>query len=243
MVSKDYILDIAKNRKMRSFFIRDGRGDVVFMADTPAGAEDRFNELKHFLDHNTGVFKVEMRDTYGKGQYAQARQRQSILIGDFEIMLDKPKTQGVSGLDIMGEVTGGISGYQVIRGYEEQVRELSNQNIRLQNKIDLLEDKLERVKEMHDRELADAKSSDKRIMNYLNQFGSVLNPMPGSGNINGTETKTETKTMNTDKEKLVAAVNRLIAADDNLAEHLTKLADIAENDPGTYQMAIGFLNK
>lgn len=43
------------------------------------------------------------------------------------------------------------------------------------------------------------------------------------------------------RSKIVKAINRLAVCDPQLGDHLLRLADIAENDPGKYQMALKFL--
>lgn len=45
-----------------------------------------------------------------------------------------------------------------------------------------------------------------------------------------------------DKEKILAAINKLVKADPNLAENLTKLAALAESNPFVYKQAVKQLN-
>lgn len=42
----------------------------------------------------------------------------------------------------------------------------------------------------------------------------------------------------TDKEKILAAINKLSKLDANLAENLTKLADLAEKNKFVYDQAV-----
>jgi hypothetical protein len=45
-----------------------------------------------------------------------------------------------------------------------------------------------------------------------------------------------------EKEKILAAINKLIKHDPFLAENLTKLADLAEKNPFVYKQAVKQLN-
>lgn len=45
-----------------------------------------------------------------------------------------------------------------------------------------------------------------------------------------------------DKEKILAAINKLIKHDPALAENLTKLAHLAETNPFVYKQAVKQLN-
>jgi len=44
-----------------------------------------------------------------------------------------------------------------------------------------------------------------------------------------------------DKEKILAAINKLLKLDTNFAENLAKLAEIAEKKPMVYKQAVNML--
>jgi len=75
-------------------------------------------------------------------------------------------------------------------------------------------------------------------MGYLSKFSDVISPV-SSRPINGTG---ETTTATPQKEKIIKAVNKLMAIDDNFAENITKLAELAEKSPAVYQQAQTMLN-
>ena len=94
-----------------------------------------------------------------------------------------------------------------------------------------------RIRELEN-QLQQAKSSDNKIMGYLSKFSDVIAPVSNRP-INGTG---ETTTASPQKEKIIQAVNKLMALDDNFAENITKLADLAERSPAIYSQAQTMLN-
>jgi len=236
MTTKEYLINIARQREAKSFIIRDGKGDVVHIADTPASLEQRTAELEQFLNNNTGVFRVELRSEYGHGLYPRKNGiAQQIRIGEYDVMCERaPENKPINGLDFMS----GINGFEIMRSYEREKQELKEQLAQLRMEKMLLERDIQSAKESFERELSAAKSSDNKIMGYLGQLGSILNPAPISSRpINGVAD------VGTDaKQRLVAAVNKLAALDSNLAENLEKLAALAENNPAMYKQATTMLN-
>ena len=92
-------------------------------------------------------------------------------------------------------------------------------------------------------QLSQAKSSDAKIMGYLSKFSDVISPV-SSRPINGTgsESYDTTTAASPQKEKIIQAVNKLMAIDDNFADNITKLAELAEKSPAIYQQAQTMLN-
>lgn len=236
MTTKEYLITIARQREAKSFIIRDGKGDVVHIADTPASLDQRITELEQFLNNNTGVFRVELRSEYGYGLYPRKNGvAQQIRIGEYDVMCERaPENKPITGMDFMS----GINGFEIMRSYEREKQELKEQLAQLRMEKMLLERDIQAAKDSFERELAAAKSSDNKIMGYLGQLGSILNPAPiATKPINGvTEVNQDVK------NRLVAAVNKLAAIDPNLAENLEKLAALAQNNPAMYKQATTMLN-
>lgn len=122
------------------------------------------------------------------------------------------------------------------------MRELSDQkieNMRLQmqmmqkSEMDVLNKKLEA--------LSEGSPLDKYLPVLMPMFQKIsgmpmANAAPG---IHGVE---EEESKATAKDKLKSAINRLAKADKQLIANLTKLADLAEQKPEVYKMAIAQLN-
>jgi hypothetical protein len=74
------------------------------------------------------------------------------------------------------------------------------------------------------------------LMNILGMWGNngVIKTQ-GNPPINGTE-------ILDDKTRLQEALKRLLKHDNDFINNICKLADLAENNPSTYKMAVNFLN-
>lgn len=237
MTDKNFILEQAERGGMRAFFVRDASGDMVAIYDTPMSKNERFEELRKFLDSNNGVFKIELRNEHSKGMYPRAAQRGKILIGEYEVLLEKAPSRGVSGIDV---AAAGGSNISMLQSYERELRELDRKVSTLQNELSMKDLAIERLKDQHARELAEAKSDDRRIQSYLSQMNGLFNQVPGR-QMNGIGDVNETKEMSK-KERLVNAVNQLVKADPECAEKLEKLARLANTNRAQYDQAAALLD-
>ena len=246
MTNKDYILQQARDNQMKSFFIKDSRGNVVHQSDTPNSLEGKYKELESFLNNHTGVFEVQLRNTAGKGMFPPAKQFPSLLIGEYSVMLEKKEEPKISGMDFMS----GISGFEIMRSYESEKQALNDkynnllmEKMRMEQKYEKMLSEKDNIIREKENQLSQAKSSDAKIMGYLSKFSDVISPV-SSRPINGTgsESYDTTTAASPQKEKIIQAVNKLMAIDDNFADNITKLAELAEKSPAIYQQAQTMLN-
>lgn len=236
MTNKDYILQQARDNQAKSFFIKDSRGNYVHQSDAPNTLEGKYKELENFLNNHTGVFEVQLRNTAGKGMLPNGKNvMQNILIGEYSVLLEKREEPKISGMDFMQ----GINGFEIMRSYENEKQNLKDQLSEL--RLQMMLDKQNAENKIRDLEnqLQQAKSSDNKIMGYLSKFSDVIAPV-STRPINGTS---ETTTASPQKEKIIQAVNKLMALDDNFAENISKLADLAERSPAIYSQAQTMLNQ
>jgi len=242
MVSSQYILEVARSHGMKAFRVFDSRMDVVHVSDNPSGTEEKIRELDQFMKNASGMYKVQLRNKAGLGDYPTNRKAyKESIIGEYDVMLERPK-QGISGLDI----TAGLPSFEMIQRYEQQIRELDRQNARLENEVYNLKNQIENMKSRHEEEVRTIKSSDHKIAGYLGQLSSLINPGSLVNKVNGigSTPQTETKSMTTEskKERIIKAVNRLVELDPDFADNIEKLVKVRENKPETYQMAVGMLD-
>jgi len=246
MVDKEYVLNVAKNKSAKSFIIRDPKGDVVFVSDTPAALNDRLAELDGWLNANSGIYRVELRSEAGKGLYANVNTRQRILIAEMEVMLDRDKPNKIGALYHFG----GSPTLETIRSYEREIRELSATNARLEGKIQMMEFEAQHKQREHERELAAAKDPQKQIGSHISQLASVFGPgLMGGGNdkpIHGVESETEEISDDVSdqdaKTRLANAVNEIYIHDPNAVVNLEKLAKLVSAKPDIYSMAVGMID-
>jgi LytS/YehU family sensor histidine kinase len=115
---------------------------------------------------------------------------------------------------------------------------------------DTYEREIERMKADHEKSL----SSESRIQGIVGQIAPMFG-FGGANSINGiagvmsamTEQPMQdinnlsTNTMNTQKEKIITAVNDLIKLDPNFPENLQLLVNLAKNKPAVYKQAVSIL--
>lgn len=255
MISKEQVLKIAESRGMKSFIVRNPQGDLVHASDNPASVNSKMEELREFLNSSSGIYKIELRNTAGKGVYLTGvKMRNAIRIGDYDVNLSAP-AQSPKGILGLGMDPGGMGNFQMIREYEKEIRELERKNTQLENKIAILEMQIAGKDTEHKRALEEATSSDRRIMGFLDRFGDIVTPqttkkvMQGIAGLGSEDqaqnpnssNNTENSNNMDPKERVAASIRRLAAVDPELVDHLEKLADLAENDPDKFKMAISFL--
>lgn len=121
-----------------------------------------------------------------------------------------------------------------------------------------LEMKMQNMQAMHDREMDRVKqdhekamSSESRIQGIVGQIapmfgfgGGAINGISGvdTAELNEVINKLSTEnTMDTQKERVIKAVNTLLQLDTNFAENLEKLANLAKTKPEVYKQAVNIL--
>jgi hypothetical protein len=236
MTTKDYILQQARDNQMKAFFVKDPRGNVVHQSDSPNSLEAKYQELENFLNNHNGVFEIQLRKNWGMGAMPPAKQLHHNLIGDYSVMLEKKQEQKISGFDFMG----GINGFEIMRSYESEKQSLRDQIAELKMQMLMQNQSSEMKIRDLENQLTQAKSSDAKIMGYLSKFSDVISPV-SSRPINGMPTE-ETTAANPTKERIIKAVNKLMALDENFAANIEKLASLAENNPAIYAQAQTMLN-
>ena len=236
MTTKEYILQQARDNQMKAFFVKDPRGNVVHQSDSPNSLEAKYQELENFLNNHNGVFEIQLRKNWGMGAVPPAKQLHHNLIGDYSVMLEKKAEQRISGFDFMG----GINGFEIMRSYESEKQNLRDQIAELKMQMLMQQQSSEMKIRDLENQLTQAKSSDAKIMGYLSKFSDVISPV-SSRPINGMPTE-EATAANPTKERIIKAVNKLMALDDNFAANIEKLASLAENNPAIYAQAQTMLN-
>lgn len=244
MVNPQHILEIARSQGMRAFRVYDGRMEIVHVSDTPAGTEEKIRELDQFMKNASGMYKVQLRNKAGLGDYPTPRKAlKESIIGEYDVLLERPR-QGISGLDI----TAGLPSFEMIQRYEQQIRDLDRQNARLENEVYNLKNQIDNMKARHEDEVRTIKSSDHKIAGYIGQLSSLINPgalvnkVNGIGAIQTEQTESNTMTTESKKERIIKAINRLVELDPDFADNIEKLVKVRENKPETYQMAVGMLD-
>jgi hypothetical protein len=244
MVSKQYILDQARQKGIKAWYARNNRYSIEASYDPKGGAgssEDAVNALENFFNNASGVYEIEMRDRSGFGSPMNAKQSKETETYFAEVHL-APSERRVSGTNI-GE---GSPNIDMIRGYESSLRtvEMNAMKSHYESELRRKDEQIEKMMDSHRKELEDAKDSSKNIMGYLSQISSMFNSNPvGERNLNGVGEAPATSQKSPSVQKTIDAVNKLLELDPDFPENISKLAKLAASNPVMYRQAVSILNQ
>lgn len=242
MVTKDFVLQTAKDSAFKSFIIYNPQGEPVYMGDDARAFGDKFAELDNWLRNNTGVYKIQLRNTHSKGLYPQRGTYSKILIGEFDVSLEKER-KGIGALDVFQ----GVPNMDVIRTYESEIRTLDREVSRLTNELAIRDLKFEQLQRDHERELSTAKDPQKHMMGALGQMAGIFGPAmgmsrtPAEPNISGIS-PSPVIAPGDEKQVLIDLVNKMLKLDENFVHNLGKLVRLAETNPGMYAASVQMID-
>lgn len=231
-----YLYDLISKENFIYFTIYDSKGSPMReQLNDEYTASDAISDLANFLEHNFGVFRIEFRRT--KNITASTK------IFSYTIENSKmPESENQS----IGSFDSSNDYLSIIREKDEKIENLRGQmmseliaslNKQHELQIDLIKQSMDKKSDNNDAMIASA-------------IGALSNIFGGGANIGVsgiteelTPVKKETmsKPMDSNKAKINNAVVRLIELDSDFANNITKLADLAENEPLIYKMAIAKL--
>lgn len=198
--------------------------------------QDAKDDLEQFLQYNSGVFRIEFRRTKNNTPTTK----------NFGFTIDNIKSEPKESMQGIGSFDNSQDFLSIISQKDEKIEKLQSEMFA--NMIS----SMAKVNEMQMENLKNAMKKDTGNDALLQTAITAISGMFGGGNSIGlagletmemptTTTKTNTPPMDSTKQAINNAVIRLIKADNNFAEHITKLADLADENPLIYNMAIGKL--
>lgn len=216
------------------FTIYDSKGSPMRdQCNENYSVDDAKADLSQFLEYNSGVFRVEFRRT--KANHANTK-NYSFTIDNLKSEVDEQP---------MGNTGMGMDYMAVIRAKDEKIDKLQSE---------MFANMMAALNKQHELQMDNLKNEMKKAdggNDALMQTAiSALGGMFGGGSnigvsgIDTIETPTEIKHTNTetmvdDKNKQINnAVVRLMKGDKDFAEHITKLADLCDENPLIYNVAI-----
>lgn len=252
-VSLDYIKEVMREQDLKYFCIRDSEYRMQYEQFQPISMEESLRRLDNFFNHakdsiyHVFVYKLNTLKADGTPKTQPY---------EYEVMLTN-SIKGNENVQISGTMGGfGGSGAQGVPldNFLSSKDEIMN----LKLKVMELEMKMQNMQAMHDREMDRVKqdhekamSSESRIQGIVGQIAPMFGFGGGAINgISGVDTaelsevinKLSTEnTMDTQKERVIKAVNTLLQLDTNFAENLEKLANLAKTKPEVYKQAVNIL--
>ena len=233
-----YLYDLMDKEGFTFFTIYDSKGSPMRdQTNESYSVEDSKADLNQFLEYNSGVFRVEFRRT--KANHASTK-NYSFTIDNF--IQDEP-IQGI------GNPNQGTDYMSVIRAKDEKIDKLQSE---------MFANMMAAMNKQHEMQIETLKSEMKNADGgndaLMQTAMSALGGMFGGGGASNValsgldtleipETKINTNNGMVDdtKKTINNAVVRLMKGDKEFAENISKLADLCDENPLIYNLAIGKL--
>ena len=263
MVNPQFIIDTMKEMDYRFWRVSDSNYNLIYEMFQPVSLDESLKRLKRFLDSaSSSMYRVMIYPTNEKLKNGEPKSQGF----HYEIMLTEsvkspqepqviPSAQpiGFNGIDAMGQIMtqGGMMGGVGLDRYlseKDRIMELQLRIQQLEMDKRYLEEKLERREAELKREFDSQLSSEAKIQGIINNvLPTFMNGFAGNAPMNGIpRTQERPKTMENNKDsqqqRIITAVNKLIKSDPNFAENIEKLAALREKNPMTYDTAVKMLN-
>lgn len=234
-----YLYDLMDKEGFTFFTVYDSKGSPMRdQCNESYSVDDAKADLSHFLEYNSGVFRVEFRRTKQNNSHTK----------NYSFTVDNMKSERDDEMPI-GNMGAGMDYMSVIRAKDEKIDKLQSEMFA--NMMAAMNKQHELQVEALKNEMKNADGGNDALMQTAI---SALGGMFGGGaniGLSGidtmevptiTNTNTNTTEIMDDKRKMINnAVVRLMRGDKEFAENITKLADLCDENPLIYNVAIGKL--
>mgnify|MGYP005991780391 CR=1 FL=1 len=235
-----YLFDLMDKEGFTYFTIYDSKGSPMRdQTNESYSVQDAKDDLTQFLDYNSGVFRVEFRRT----------KQNTPSTKNYSFTIDNMKPDFDDSIQGIGNYDSGIDYMAVIRDKDAKIDKLQSEMFA--NMISAMNKQHELQMEALRKEMKNAEGGNDQLMQTALQ---TLSGMFGGSNIglSGIETMAQptqtnktnnnSKLMDDEKKAINQAVVRLMKGDENFAKNITKLADLCDENPLIYKMAISKLD-
>ena len=238
-----YLYDLMDKESFKFFTVYDHKGSPMRdQCNENYSVDDAKNDLKQFLEFNSGVFRVEFRRSKNN---TPTTKNYSFTIDN---IIQDP--QDVSGIGNTGMPMDMMA---VIRANDDKIDRLQSE---------MFANMMAAMTKQHELQLKNLEQSYAKADDgndaLMQTAISALSGMFGGGaniGVSGLDTvtpeiqetqihtTTENNMVDDKRKKINNAVVRLIEGDLDFAENISKLADLCENNPMIYKMAIQRLDQ
>ena len=237
-----YLYELMDKEGFTYFTIYDSKGSPMRdQTNSEYSVQDAKDDLNQFLEYNSGVFRVEFRRNRVNTPSTK----------NYSFTIDNMKTETDEPIQGIGNYDGGVDYMAVIRDKDAKIDKLQSEMFA--NMISGMNKHHELQMEMLRNEMKNKDGNNDALIQTAMQtlsgmFGSSNIGVSGVTEMMDTPKTTTIKTNNNsnmiddNKKAINKAVVRLIEGDENFAENITKLADLCEENPLIYKMAIQKLN-
>lgn len=257
MTTPEFVIDVMREQDLRYYLIQDAEYRTMYQQWQPIALQEAISRLERFIKNcsTNSIFRINLfstnerlkdgtpkRDglTYevmiteslrDKKQEPQYQQQQPIQ--GFEGYVDKAYNAGSM---------GAIDLDRYLTSKDEILKlQLRIQQLEMENRY--LSDKNTRDMESLRKEYEAKNSKEEKIMGIAGQFFPMIMGAGTQSPMNGITEEPETmEKISTTKEKVITAVNELMAHDPNFVKNIQSLAKLCKESPVIYKLAVEKLN-
>jgi hypothetical protein len=256
MTTPEFVIDVMREQDLRYYLIQDAEYRTMYQQWQPISLEEAVARLERFIKNcsTNSIFRINLfatnerlkdgtpkRDglTYEvmiteslRDKKQEQQQFQQAPINGFEGYVDKAYNAGSM---------GAIDLDRYLSSKDEILKlQLRIQQLEMENRY--LTDRNARELESLRKEYEAKNSKEEKIMGIAGQFfpmimGGMQSPMNGI-----TEEPETMEKISTTKEKVINAVNELMAHDPNFVKNIQSLAKLCKENPTIYKIAVEKLN-
>ena len=257
MTTPEFVIDVMREQDLRYYLIQDAEYRTMYQQWQPISLEEAVARLQRFIKNcsTNSIFRINLFATNERLKDGTPK-RDGLT---YEVMIteslrDKEKEQP----QFQGQPINGFDGY-VEKAYSagsmgaiDLDRYLSSKDeiLKLQLRIQQLEmenryltDKNARDLESLRKEYDGKNSKEEKIMGIASQLFPMIMGGGQQSPMNGITEEPETmEKISTTKEKVIGAVNELMAYDPNFVKNIQSLAKLCKENPTIYKIAVEKLN-
>ncbi len=238
MTKPEYIYQLMRDENRPYFTITDQKDNCLRTHLDNPDVEHAILQLQDFLKWNDGVFTICMRQT---PKAINGRDKGLVYTFSNSLMANEARDNAQNKVPVTG-IGSVFTNPSQIYGFDpmQKVMELMSENNRLSQEIvrSSLKNDMAALEERLKSKDDGGAFQEVAVKAIAGLFGAG---MPGA-KVGLAGLGDDPIDPNDKKSKINNAVVRLIKVDPNFADNIAKLADLAENKPAIYNMAIGQLN-
>lgn len=260
MTSPEFIMEVMREQDLRYFTILDSEYRLQYQQWQPISLEESVARLKRFIDNCSvnSIFRINLYSTNERlkdGSPKRDGLTYEVMITeslrDKQRVTDNPQQTPMMGFDqfVDKAYSAGSMGAIDLDRYlttKDQILQLQLKIQQLEMEKKYIEDKAVRDLETLRNEYERKSSKEEKIMGIASQFFPMIvggGQSPMNGIVEPQIENNMTNTTETPKDKVIKAINTLMASDPNFVRNIEKLAKLAQEKPMVYKMAVEQLNQ
>jgi hypothetical protein len=257
MTTPEFVIDVMREQDLRYYLIQDSEYRTMYQQWQPISLEESVARFERFIKNcsTNSIFRINLFGTNERLKDGTPK-RDGLT---YEVMIteslrDKKQEQpqyqqaGMNGFDGYVDKAynagsmGAIDLDRYLSSKDEILKlQLRIQQLEMENRY--LTDRNTRDLESLRKEYEAKNSKEEKIMGIAGQFFPMIMGGGGQSPMNGITEEPETmEKISSTKEKVINAVNELMAHDPNFVKNIQALSKLCKESPAIYKIAVEKLN-